>query len=103
MVPAGEPAGTTLTVHTDQRLGGPPTPAPLTDRVRRGCVVGSEDVAAEVAPGAPQDRVRVPVAIGGLVELDQQVIALNPVVVPQSGQVRALPREMQVVGLQALG
>src|SRR3712207_4404917 len=58
-------------------------------------VVGGEDVAAEVAGGAAQHGVGVAVAVGGLVELDQQVAALDAVVVPPAGLVRALPGEVQ--------
>src|ERR1700722_3139394 len=58
-------------------------------------VVRREQVVAEVAAGAPQHGVRMIAVVGGVV-LDEQVIALHPVVVPCPWGQRPLPGEMQL-------
>ena len=50
----------------------------------RARVVGGEDVGAEVAGGAAQHGVRVVAVRARVVVLDQQVVALDPVVVPRA-------------------
>ena len=59
-------------------------------------VVRREHVVAEIAARAPQHGVRVVAVVGGVV-LDQQVVALHPVVVRGARLRRALPGEVQLV------
>ena len=58
-------------------------------------IVRREHVVAEIAARAPQHGVRV-VAVGGGVVLDQQVVALDAVVVPGARRQRPFPGEVQV-------
>src|SRR6476469_9044150 len=60
-------------------------------------VVGGEHVVAELAARAAQDGVRVVAVAGRAVVLDQQVVALHPVVVRGARLRRALPGEVQLV------
>jgi len=57
-------------------------------------VVRREHVTPEVAAGTAQHGVRV-ITIVGRVVLDEQVIALYPVVVPGARSERSLPGEVQ--------
>jgi len=60
-------------------------------------VVGGEDVVPEVAAGAAQHRVRVVAVVGRVVELDQQVVTLDPVVVPGARRGRPFPGEQKLI------
>src|SRR5215467_3822419 len=58
--------------------------------------MGGEYVLTEVAAGAAQHRVRMIAVVLDVVVLDQQVIALDPVVMPGAATRRPFPGEMQV-------
>src|SRR5689334_5444289 len=59
-------------------------------------IVGGEHVVPEVAARAAQHGVRVVAVAAGAVVLDQQVVALHPVVVRGARLGRALPGEVQL-------
>ena len=59
-------------------------------------VVRGKHVVAEVAARPAQHGVRVVAVVAGVVALDEQVIALHPVVMPGAGRDRPLPGEVQL-------
>src|SRR5215472_2924294 len=88
------------TRECDERRSGASDSHPGRTRLVGGgvrcSVVRGEDVAAEIAARPPEHRVRVIAVVGGVVVLDEEVLALHSVVVPCPRRLGALPGEVQL-------